>query len=577
MIMNNSCVRNLPKHLLKYIVNQNYAEYTSIDHAVWRYILRQSYKFHSIHAHHSYLEGLKKTGINIESIPNILEMNEILAKIGWGAVCVDGFIPPSAFMEFQAYKVLVIAADIRFINHIEYTPAPDIVHEAAGHAPIIANAEYAEYLRLFGEIGCKAISSKRDNDLYEAIRFLSILKENPNSSLQEVEEANSKVIEIQKDMGEMSEMAKIRNLHWWTVEYGLIGEIGNPKIYGAGLLSSLSESKNCLNKSVKKIPYSIKAADFAFDITSQQPQLFITPDFNYLTVVLNEFANSMALRKGGTDGLIKAIESESLATVELTSGIQISGIFTDFIKDADGEVAWFKTSGRSILCEREQLLIGHGIDKHGDGFSTPVGKLFGFEKSLENYSIEELDAKGLIIGKYCELKFKGGIVLNGKLSLIRLNKFGKILLLSFEDCNVNLNKKILFKPEWGNFDLAVGDRICSVFAGSADKVELNVELYVSPTLTNRISSVDYPLQTLYQSVRDFREGRSTNFSIGKVFNQLKINYPQDWLLSLELLELNIENSLFKTEILDGLINKIKHKVVDYQLIINGLKLINLYD
>ena len=139
------------------------------------------------------------------------------------------------------------------------------------------------------------------------------------------------------------------------------------------------------------------------------------------------------------------------------------------------------------------------------------------------------------------------------------------------------NKKILFKPEWGNFDLAVGDRICSVFAGSADKVELNVELYVSPTLTNRISSVDYPLQTLYQSVRDFREGRSTNFSIGKVFNQLKINYPQDWLLSLELLELNIENSLFKTEILDGLINKIKHKVVDYQLIINGLKLINLYD
>ena len=38
-------------------------------------------------------------------------------------------------------------------------------------------------------------------------------------------------------------MAQIRNLHWWTVEYGLIGQIGNPKIYGAGLLSSIGESK----------------------------------------------------------------------------------------------------------------------------------------------------------------------------------------------------------------------------------------------------------------------------------------------------------------------------------------------
>jgi phenylalanine-4-hydroxylase len=42
-------------------------------------------------------------------------------------------------------------------------------------------------------------------------------------------------------MGELSEMAQIRNLHWWTVEYGLIGT-DNPKIYGAGLLSSIGES-----------------------------------------------------------------------------------------------------------------------------------------------------------------------------------------------------------------------------------------------------------------------------------------------------------------------------------------------
>jgi phenylalanine-4-hydroxylase len=61
-------------------------------------------------------------------------------------------------------------------------------------------------------------------------------------------------------MGELSEMAQIRNLHWWTVEYGLIGTVENPKIYGAGLLSSIGESAHCMTPEVTKIPYDISAA-----------------------------------------------------------------------------------------------------------------------------------------------------------------------------------------------------------------------------------------------------------------------------------------------------------------------------
>ena len=158
----NKQVASLPSHLRKYVVNQNYEDYTSIDHAVWRYVMRKNIDFLSKVADQSYLDGLSKTGISLDKIPNIQKMNDMLGKIHWGAVCVDGFIPPSSFMEFQAYNVLVIAADIRQLEHIEYTPAPDIIHEAAGHAPIIADKEYAEYLRLFGEIGSKAISSSRD-------------------------------------------------------------------------------------------------------------------------------------------------------------------------------------------------------------------------------------------------------------------------------------------------------------------------------------------------------------------------------------------------------------------------------
>jgi phenylalanine-4-hydroxylase len=249
---NNAAVAALPKHLLQFAVDQRYDDYTAVDHAVWRFIMRQNTFFLKEYAHKLYFQGLLETGISFDRIPKIDEMNDILGKIGWGAVAVDGFIPPAAFMEFQAYRVLVIACDMRQINHIEYTPAPDIVHEAAGHAPIIVDREYADYLQRFGEVGAKAMSSKKDFELYEAIRHLSILKEQANPDPQELEHATKLVEERQADLGDPSEMALLSRLHWWTVEYGLIGSLDNPKIYGAGLLSSIGESVSCLEPAVKK-------------------------------------------------------------------------------------------------------------------------------------------------------------------------------------------------------------------------------------------------------------------------------------------------------------------------------------
>ena len=323
----NAILDKLPRHLTQYIKPQNYEEYSAIDQAVWRYVMRKNVDYLSKVAHSSYLDGLKKTGISIDHIPNMYGMNRILKEIGWAAVAVDGFIPPSAFMEFQAYNILVIASDIRQLEHIEYTPAPDIIHEGAGHAPIIANPEYAEYLRRFGEIGCKAISNANDFELYEAVRHLSIIKEAEGTAESEIQKAEAHIEELQAHMGEPSEIALIRNLHWWTVEYGLIGTLDHPKIYGAGLLSSIGESAWCMTDKVKKIAYSIEAAHTAFDITKPQPQLFVTPDFAYLSQVLEEFANTMALRKGGLESLNKLIKSKELGTIELSTGLQISGNF----------------------------------------------------------------------------------------------------------------------------------------------------------------------------------------------------------------------------------------------------------
>src|SRR5437660_328203 len=329
----NAAVAACPKHLLQFAVDQRYDDYTSVDHAVWRFIMRQNTFFLREYAHKVYFQGLLNTGISFDRIPRIQEMNDILSKIGWGAVAVDGFIPPAAFMEFQAYKVLVIACDMRQIHHIEYTPAPDIVHEAAGHAPIIVDREYSKYLQRFGEVGAKAMSSKKDFELYEAIRHLSILKEQPNSDAEEVAEATREVERRFANLGQPSEMALLSRLHWWTVEYGLIGTMENPKIYGAGLLSSIGESVSCLEPAVKKIPYSIDAMNQPFAITTKQPQLFVSRVFEHLKNVLEEFASKMAYQVGGQEGINKAIECDNVATCQYSSGLQVTGVFDEVIVD----------------------------------------------------------------------------------------------------------------------------------------------------------------------------------------------------------------------------------------------------
>ncbi|CAL2094966.1 Phenylalanine-4-hydroxylase - Long [Tenacibaculum sp. 190524A02b] len=575
----NEVTKKLPKHLHKFIVKQPYGEYTAQNQAVWRYVMRMNVDYLSKVAHKSYVNGLGKTGISVESIPRMEGMNRILKEIGWAAVSVDGFIPPNAFMEFQAYNVLVIASDMRTINHIEYTPAPDIIHEAAGHAPIIANPEYSEYLRRFGEIGSKAISSAKDYEMYEAIRLLSILKEDPNASEAAINEAQEKVEWLQNNMGEMSEMAQIRNLHWWTVEYGLIGSVDDPKIYGAGLLSSIGESKWCMQEEVKKLPYGIEAANMSFDITKPQPQLFVTPDFAYLSLVLDEFANTMALRTGGLKGVEKLIDSKNLGTVELSTGIQISGIFTNVIKDDKGRVAYIQTTGPTALANRDKELIGHGVNYHAEGFGSPVGKLKGINLPIEDMSPRDLKAYGIYEGEEMTLEFESGVVVKGKAITGTRNLRGKILIVSLKDCRVTYKDTVLFQPEWGIYDMAIGKELVSAYAGPADVDSFADIGKVSETKTHKItySKTEKELYKQYDVVRKLREnGTVSEEQIQQIFSILQTKFKNDWLLPLELYELALEKDYaIKEEIKSHLVGLKSNK--SYQALIeNGLHLLHSY-
>lgn len=577
-IKTNPLIDRLPPHLKQFIKPQDYTDYSPINQAVWRFVMRKNVSYLSKVAHKSYSKGLEMTGIDIENIPSMYGMNRILKEIGWAAVAVDGFIPPNAFMEFQAYKVLVIASDIRQLDNIEYTPAPDIIHEAAGHAPIIANPDYAEYLRRFGEIGAKAILSSHDNDMYEAVRNLSILKEAASSSDKEIDTAENLVNELQNKKVPLSEMAQIRNLHWWTVEYGMIGTVENPKIYGAGLLSSIGESEWCMTDDVKKLPYNVKVATQEFDITKPQPQLYVTSDFAYLMEVLEEFAGTLALRKGGWRGLQKLIDSKKIGTIELNTGLEISGVFTEIIKDEDNNVVFFKTEGPTALANREQELIGHGTEAHVHGFSSPIGRLKGINLAIEDMGPRDLQAYNFYDGKRISFEYESGIIVEGlNVTGIR-NIHGKLILIQFEDCTVTYKDQILFKPEYGTFDLAVGSSIVSAYAGSADFRSFDNLYHVSDTKTVKASknTQTIALEYLYKEVREMRNQNYYSEEKGEhIFNTIRTNYNSDWLLTLELYELvsNTNNSEFKTTLLERLEVLKKERSEIAHLIDGGLKLL----
>lgn len=547
-IETNPMIERLPNHLKQFIKPQQYDDYSSIDQAVWRYVMRKNLVYLSQNAHESYIEGLEKTGIEIEDIPSMYGMNRILKEIGWAAVAVDGFIPPNAFMEFQAYKVLVIASDIRQLEHMEYTPAPDIIHESAGHAPIIANPDYAEYLRRLGEIGAKAILSKHDYDVYEAVRKLSILEEAKDIPLKELEAARNAVNDLQEMDVELSEMAKIRNLQWWSVEYGLIGTMDDPKIYGAGLLSSIGESKWCMSDQVTKIPYTLDVASKSFDITKPQPQLFVTPDFSYLMHVLEELATTFSVRKGGRRGIERLIESQMVGTIELNTGLQVSGNFERVILNEDNQVVFFKTTGPTALSYREKELIGHGIKYHKEGFSSPLGRLKNINLAIEDMGPFDLKAYNFYDGKALSFEFESGIHVKGlNVTGIR-NIKGQLMLIQLKDCTITYKGEELYKPEYGVYDMVVGQEIVSAFAGAADpnSFENLYEVSQTKTIKSAVSEDQLKLRKLYEQVKSIRNETIDKSILNDLVAEILTNHANEWLLQLEMLEICQDETLAKS-------------------------------
>ena len=539
----------VPAHLKKYIVPQNYKKYSPEDQAVWRFIMKGIKKNLSLYGYRGALKGLQETGISQDRIPKIFDIDKKLQKFGWRAACISGFIPPKAFMEFQMNKILPIASEIRTIEHIFYTPAPDIVHEAVGHIPFLTNPVFSKFLEKYAQTVLKAITSKEDMEKYKAIRNLSDLKENPKFTKKQIQKQEEKLSRIIKNISYTSEASYLSRLIWWTSEYGLMGSLKNPKIYGAGLISSIGESLHI--QSVKKIPLGKNCLNYPFDITNFQPQLFVAKNFEHLLEVLELVSAQMAFKRGGFYGVDQAVKSRTLNTVVLDSGLQVSGVLKNTIQAKNKRPVFLKFSSPVQLSFQNKQLKGHGINYHKQGYSTPLKPLTKSKKPLQFWTVKEMRDQGLKKGRVVKMLFEGGIRLEGELKAYLRCK-GVLLVLTFQRCWIKDRRgKVLYHPSWGPFDLAVGSSVVSVFSGPADSQAYKLQEDFEPSKVPQRTAGKKQKKAfrLYKKIAGLKT-LSPN-QLKKLIEELK-QQDEPWLMVLELLSFVKNKKPLRKQILKSL-------------------------
>lgn len=231
-------------------MNQSYASYTPADHQVWQMLFeRQTAKLPGL-ASMAYLEGIEKAGFVAAHIPDFeKELNpKLQALTGWSVIGVPGLVPIKEFFELLAAKQFPASTWLRNIEQLDYLEEPDMFHDTFGHVPLLTNQAFCDFLAEFSKISLKYIADE------EAIKLM-------------------------------------QRLYWYTVEFGLVKENNQIKIYGGGILSSSGESEYSLFSDIpQRVSYNIEeiiATEVKID--EYQKKYFIIDSYEQLFHSLEEF------------------------------------------------------------------------------------------------------------------------------------------------------------------------------------------------------------------------------------------------------------------------------------------------
>lgn len=182
-----------------YTIDQDWHRYTPEEHDVWRALYRRQCNLLPGLAVPEFSQGLELLGMSENHIPNFAETNETLKTLtGWQVVAVPDLVPDAVFFEHLANRRFPAGRFIRTRSQLDYLQEPDVFHDVFGHVPLLANEVFADYLEAYGQGGLRALG--RDC------------------------------------------LHQLARLYWYTVEFGLVDTPEGLRIYGAGILSSKTES-----------------------------------------------------------------------------------------------------------------------------------------------------------------------------------------------------------------------------------------------------------------------------------------------------------------------------------------------
>jgi phenylalanine-4-hydroxylase len=225
-----------------YLVQQDWAAYTPEQHAIWTELVSRRMPQLEQHACAEYLDGFQQIGLQVDQLPKLAEVSARLQpRTGWQSKPVSGFLPADAFFEMLASRMFPTTTTIRGREAMEYTPQPDIFHDVFGHVPMHAHPVFAEFLEHYGKI-CAALTNPAD-------------------------------------------LERMGRLFWFTVEFGVIRERGEVKVYGSGLISSHGECSHLVarDSGVEIREFNLdQVLDHQISTSEMQPVLYAVESFEQI-------------------------------------------------------------------------------------------------------------------------------------------------------------------------------------------------------------------------------------------------------------------------------------------------------
>lgn len=250
-------------------IEQPYELYTAENHSAWAKLYAGMLPKWRRFANQRFLAGIDTLALDPHRVPLFEDVNRFLSpRTGFRVKAVSGYVPAFVFFDCLRNRQFPTTITIRREDRLDYLPEPDIFHDIAGHVPMHTDRAFADALVRLGDCAHTAAEiARRSPD-----RLASIVK-------------------------------AMARFFWFTIEFGLIRESGDLKVYGSGLLSSAGEIEHAiLHPSVQRYPFQLEwVINQVFEINHYQPLLFVVESFDHLFQLVDELERWM--RAGKLDSI----------------------------------------------------------------------------------------------------------------------------------------------------------------------------------------------------------------------------------------------------------------------------------